>query len=581
MRHIFSLPIASSLGTALLLASLSACDTNTPPPTATNNSAPTAPVSQEVSLIAGCNSCHDDDGMSRNSDVPFIAGQHATYIESAMRGYLIGDRQHDTMRAAVFDLEVSERQQLAEHFSNRDSRWKNKASSSQQNGEQNNKRDIRAGQALSKPCAGCHGKDGNSIKEGVPSLAGLQPEYFIPALKSYLQGKRRGAAIMKNFKLSLRKREIRQLAAFFAAQKRQRSPLGSHLKASDASDELAHSCLGCHGDNGNSTHPAIPTLAGQNAAYLIKAMQTYRDKKRQNKMMANVAQGLSDKGIRRNAIYFSTRTPAAMAATMPNENSKQSGTVKFDPLGDGKKLAASCNGCHGDKGNTNRPGIPRLAGLSEAYLQTAITHYRNGSRKHEMMQMLTRYLSDTDIEKIASYYATQTPVAKTKIQKADINSTNAELTSGCAACHGEKGNSQDGSIPSLAGQDANYIALALHAYKNGGRQHSDMKNAAQELDEKTRQKLGDYYSNLTPEKSPVHIMEAPEILSQKCGRCHGENGEKPDADKPRIAGQRQAYLAKALIDYKNKKRLNSIMNKMTAELSRVEIEAIAAHYSSK
>lgn len=592
MRHIFSLsifssPIVSSLSTALLLASLSACDTNTPSATATvkNTSTPTAPVAQEVNLIAGCNSCHDDDGMSRNSDVPFITGQHATYLESAMRGYLIGDRQHDIMRAAVFDLEVSDRQQLAEYFSNRDSRWKNKTSSSQQNGDQNdsqnNKRDIRAGQALSKPCAGCHGNDGNSIKEGVPSLAGLQPEYFIPALKSYLQGKRQGAAIMKNFKLSLRKREIRQLAAFFAAQKRQQSPLGNRLKASDASDELAHSCLGCHGDNGNSTHPAIPSLAGQNAAYLIKAMQKYRDKKRQNKMMANVAQGLSDKGIRRNAIYFATRTPVAMAATMPNENSKQSGTAKFDPLGDGKKLAASCNGCHGDKGNTNRPGTPRLAGLPEAYLQTAITHYRNGSRKHEMMQMLTRYLSDTDIEKIALYYATQTPVAKTKIQKASINSASAELTSGCAACHGEKGNSQDGKIPSLAGQDANYIALALQAYKNGKRQHNDMKNAAQELDKKTQQKLGNYYSVLTPEKSPVHTMEAPDVLSQKCNRCHGENGEKPDADKPRIAGQRQAYLAQALIDYKNKKRLNSIMNKMTAELSRVEIEAIAAHYSGK
>ena len=592
MRHIFSLsafslPIVSSLGTALLLASLSACDTNAPPPTATNNSTPTAPVPQEVSLIAGCNSCHDDDGMSRNSDVPFITGQHATYLESAMRSYLVGDRQHDIMRAAVFDLEASDRQQLAEHFSKHDSQWKNKASNPQQNddqnGQQSNKRDIRAGQTLSKPCAGCHGNDGNSIKEGVPSLAGLQPEYFIPALQSYLQGKRQGAAIMKNFKLSLRKREIKQLAAFFAAQKRQRSPLGNRLNASDASDELAHSCLGCHGDDGNSTHPAIPTLAGQNAAYLIKAMQTYRDKKRQNKMMANVAQGLSDEGIRRNAIYFSTRTPVAMAATMPNKNSKQSGRVKFDPLGDGKKLAASCNGCHGDKGNTTTPGIPRLAGLPEAYLQTAITLYRNGNRKHEMMQMLTRYLSDTDIEKIALYYATQTPIAKTKMQtaKASSGTANAELTSGCAACHGEKGNSQNGSIPSLAGQDANYIALALHAYKNGGRQHSDMKNAAQELDKKARQKLGNYYSTLTPEKSPVHIMEAPEILSQKCDRCHGENGEKPNTDKPRIAGQRQAYLAKALIAYKNKKRLSSIMNKMAAELSRVEIEAIAAHYSSK
>lgn len=578
MRHILSLPILTTLSIALLLSSLSACDSSAPPtPTASNNSTPAASASQEVSLIAGCNSCHDDYGMSRNSDIPYIAGQHATYLESAMRSYLIGDRQHDIMRAAVFDLGANERQQLAEHFSKLDSRWKNNTSSSKPNDKQNNNQDIHAGQALSKPCAGCHGEDGNSIKEGVPSLAGLQPEYFIPALKSYLQGTRQGAAIMKNFKLSLSQSEIKQLAAFFAAQKRQRSPLGNRLKASDASDELAHSCLGCHGDDGNSTHPAIPTLAGQNAAYLMKAMQTYRDKKRQNKIMADVAQGLSDEAIRRNAIYFSTRTPVAMAATAPSEHSKQTSTVKFDPLGDGKNLAASCNGCHGDNDNNTTPGIPRLAGLPEAYLQTAIAHYRDGNRQHEMMKMLTRYLSETDIEKLALYYATQIPTAKT----GKANSNGAALASSCSGCHGEDGNSQDGHIPSLAGQDASYIASALSAYKNDKRQHSDMKSAAQELDKKSMKNLADYYSVLAPKNSPVHVMESPEVLSQKCNHCHGENGNNPDDDKPRIAGQRRDYLVKALIAYKGKKRLNSIMQNMAGELSQVEIEAIAAYYTRK
>jgi cytochrome c553 len=554
----------------LIIAGLSACDLGTTPPPAQPQ--PTAaPVSHEITLVSGCNSCHGIDGVGNNPDVPFIAGQHAEYLESALRAYLIGDRKHDIMRAAVFDLEGSERRQLAEHFAQLDSSWKNKTPNKPTDDEADNARDIRAGRSLSKPCAGCHGTDGNSSKEGVPSLAGLQSEYFIPALKSYLQGKRRGAAIMKNFKLSLSQRDMRQLAAFFAVQKRQTSPLGNRYKASDASDALAGRCLGCHGDDGNSTHPAMPSLAGQNAAYLMKAMQTYRDKKRQNKMMVDVAQDLSDEAIRRNAIYFATRTP------VNTSNAKTTASRAFTPLTDGEKLAASCNGCHGDKGNSRIPGTPRLAGLAQAYLQTAIADYRNGKRQQAMMQTLSRYLSDTDIEKIALYYASQIPA--TNITKTDASAE--KLAGACAGCHGENGNSENVNIPSLAGQDAAYIVAALNAYQNDRRQHSDMKSAAQALNKQAKQVLGEYYSKLEAKPPAVRQMEAPEILAQKCDRCHGTNGKKPDADKPRIAGQRRDYLINAISAYKNKQRINSMMYKMTAELSRVEIEAIADYYSNR
>lgn len=575
MSHLLPTPILSLLSGALLL-SLAACDSGTPPVATSNINLETA-ITHEVTLAAGCNSCHGNNGVGNISEVPFIAGQHATYLESAMREYLIGDRKHEIMRAAVFDLEPNERRQLAEHFATLDSPWGNSTSDSPRSAAADNQKDIRAGQSLSRPCAGCHGKDGNSIKEGVPSLAGLQPEYFVPALKSYLQGKRRGAAIMKNFKLSLSKRDIKQLAAFFAVQNRDVSPLGHRLKSSDASDELTHRCLGCHGDDGNSTHPAIPSLAGQNAAYLMKAMQTYRDKKRQNKMMTDVAQGLSNEAIRRNAIYFATRTPQAsiqQGLTPQNMPMAEGDMMKFTPMQDGAQLAASCDGCHGNKGNSKTPGTPRLAGLAQAYLQTAITHYRDGQRKHSMMQMLTRYLSDTDIEKLALHYASQQPEPNSGKPAVDT-----ELASSCAGCHGKDGNSPTDTTPSLAGQNADYIKLALSAYKNGTRENSAMKDAATALDQTAINTLANYYSRLAPKQASVRRMEAPEVLAQKCDRCHGKNGGEPDPDKPRIAGQRRDYLIKAINAYQNKTRINSMMYNMTAELSQTEVEAIADFYS--
>lgn len=545
-----------------------------PSPTTDNLRQDTALTdTKKLTLVEACNSCHGENGLGTKPEVPFIAGQSAVYLESVMRSYLIGDRKHGIMRQAVFDLEVGERMELAEHFAQLKTPWKGGAENNRTNAKQPKPKAVRAGQALSKPCTGCHGNDGNSIRAGAPSLAGLQPAYFVSALKAYLTGERRGAAIMKNFKLSLSQQDINNLAAYFSVQQRLRSPLGDKLDPADASDALAHRCLGCHGHDGNSTHPAMPSLAGQNASYLIKAMHTYRDRKRREKMMVDVAKGLSDNAIQRNAIYFATRTPSKIITGATK-------SIKFEPMADGAKLAASCNGCHGPKGVSNTQGTPSLAGLQEAYLRSAITTYRNGERQHLMMQTLTRYLSDTDIEKIGLYYASQTPQASTLAFNGNAKAGET-VTESCAACHGKDGNSQDAKTPSLAGQNAAYLVSAIKAYANGARKHEDMKNAVQELDKTAMRNIAKFYAGLTPKGSTVHMPEAPEVLVKKCQRCHGEDGRGSDDDKPRLAGQRQSYLIKSLLAYKSGERINSMMHAMSAKLGIVEIEAIAAYYAQQ
>ena len=585
MKHsssIFLLILTSlALATALV-----ACDSDKKSSSQTDNEkaalAPLAATEHELTLIAGCSSCHGTDGVSSRSDTPFIAGQPAKYLEFAMRSYLITDRKHEVMRQAVFDLEVSERQELANYYSKLTTKWKGgskhqQSKTQQATTPQTNQNNVRAGQALSSPCAGCHGKDGNSIKTGVPSLAGLQPVYFVPAVKAYLSGKRRGAAIMKNFKLSLSEQDINDLATFYSTQLRIRSPLSDKLQKIAPSDALTQRCLGCHGDDGNSTHPAMPSLAGQNATYLIKAMKKYRDNTRGNKMMADVAKGLSDDDIERNAAYFATRSPVKL-----KQQKSTNSLPIFDPLGDGEKLAASCNGCHGDKGNNPNQGTPRLAGLSTNYLNNAISSYRDKKRNHPMMQILAGFLSETDIEKLSLYYATQTPEKnKNSLISAD-SKTGQNLASGCSGCHGKNGNSQNPKIPSLAGQDAIYLVSAINAYKeSGSRNHADMKNVAQELNKKAINNLAQYYSEQNPKAERPLALQGPEVLSKKCDRCHGKNGGEPNPEKPRIAGQRQSYLITALNAYKKGDRTNSMMQAMSAELWAVEIKAIAEYYAGK
>jgi cytochrome c553 len=69
---------------------------------------------------------------------------------------------------------------------------------------------------------------------------------------------------------------------------------------------------------------------------------------------------------------------------------------------------------------------------------------------------------------------------------------------------------------------------------------------------------------------------------QVCGACHGPDGNKPSApDQPVLAGQYEDYLVRALSDYKNGRRNNAIMKGFAGQLSKQDIEDLAAWFSSQ
>lgn len=72
------------------------------------------------------------------------------------------------------------------------------------------------------------------------------------------------------------------------------------------------------------------------------------------------------------------------------------------------------------------------------------------------------------------------------------------------------------------------------------------------------------------------------VKAKGCIACHGEMGEKPlAADQPILAGQYNDYLVRALSDYKSGRRKNPIMTGMAGQLSKQEIEDLAAWFSSQ
>lgn len=77
--------------------------------------------------------------------------------------------------------------------------------------------DPAAGREKSKPCAACHGPDGNSPSAEFPKLAGQHYDYLVKALNDYKSGARKNA-IMAPQAANLSGRDIADLAAFFSQQ---------------------------------------------------------------------------------------------------------------------------------------------------------------------------------------------------------------------------------------------------------------------------------------------------------------------------------------------------------------------------
>lgn len=89
--------------------------------------------------------------------------------------------------------------------------------------------DPNAGATKSRPCASCHGADGNKTIDGqYPRIAGQYADYLLRSMQEYKNG-RRDNAIMAGFVKELSHQDLADLAAFYSTQKGQLVDL-SHLK---------------------------------------------------------------------------------------------------------------------------------------------------------------------------------------------------------------------------------------------------------------------------------------------------------------------------------------------------------------
>lgn len=69
------------------------------------------------------------------------------------------------------------------------------------------------------------------------------------------------------------------------------------------------------------------------------------------------------------------------------------------------KARQVCSVCHGLVGISSAPNTPNLAGQPETYLAAQLRAFRGGTRRHEVMNVIARPLSDEEIAALARWFA--------------------------------------------------------------------------------------------------------------------------------------------------------------------------------
>ncbi len=519
-----------------------------------------------------CVKCHDLDGVKLDKGAPFIAGITQEYLIRSMLAYANGSREHGEMQKQVDAMEPDEIRDVSAYYASLDTPWQGGAIY-QARPLAYDQAAVARGRESAASCDACHGSEQRISKSDIPNLAGMQPDYFLPALQSYYNGERNDR-FMSLLKYQFDHKSVRDIAAYYAAQTPFK-PVVVQSRITEKGRRAAMGCAGCHGSDGNSPNPRIPSLAGQPADYLAKASLDYLYGLRGNELMRKALMGLDEQTIEAIANYFSEQRPDSRLFYVRDVSKR------FDPLGDGRRIASACDGCHGSEGNSRVKGVPSLTGLHVKYLFSATRDYREGQRAHNTMKTMVAFLNDTSTEKVAFYYATREPKQHKRVKPGEMQ-RGAELAEKkCASCHGEKGVSEKPDVPSLAGQDHNYLIKATREYAVKKRKHDGMLNAVEKLELSEVIALADYYANQTTHKlANVYLPESTQkLITERCVKCHGERGFSNEFDKPRLAGQSEAYLIESMQQYADGRRNHRAMAAMSDVLSLIEIKGIAAFYA--
>lgn len=175
----------------------------------------------------------------------------------------------------------------------------------------------------------------------------------------------------------------------------------------------------------------------------------------------------------------------------------------------GEANAAVCAGCHGAGGAKPIAGsYPKLSDLGQKYLYQQLVAIKEGDRVIASMTGLLDDRSEQDLQDLAAYFDSQNmPIGQANPDLVDAGQSlyrggnMATNVPACAACHSPSGKGiESAGYPRLSGQNAEYVAAQLKAYRDGerdgGPNASIMMDVAAKLTDAEIEAVSSYISGL-------------------------------------------------------------------------------------
>ena len=143
----------------------------------------------------------------------------------------------------------------------------------------------------------------------------------------------------------------------------------------------------------------------------------------------------------------------------------------------GAKVAAICDSCHGEGGNSLRTDIPNLASQNPIYHLEQLRQYAIGQRRDRFMEGMIKAMNSEEKVGMVMFYATQ-KVSHKPVQNAALVAKGKVLyEDACEHCHSEDGHG-DEKLARIAGQQSVYLNAALKRYRAGTGVRLDARMAA-------------------------------------------------------------------------------------------------------
>jgi len=165
-------------------------------------------------------------------------------------------------------------------------------------------------------------------------------------------------------------------------------------------------CVACHNQDGNSTNPAWPKIAGQHPGYFIKQLKDYQqglEGPRPNEVMMPMVATLTEQDMTDLAAYYATQKQTIGTTQQVHYELGQ----RIYRGGNLQSGVSACVACHGPKGEGNGPAnFPRVGGQHAQYLADQLRAFKSGKRHNSpnrMMEMIAKRMTDEEIDAVSSY----------------------------------------------------------------------------------------------------------------------------------------------------------------------------------